>query len=105
MIAAHARVRSMMRAASIAGLIGILAASHGAVAHPLPDACAPVVAACQAFGFIRGAGIEGNQLEADCVRPIAQGRVPRHVSKPLPPLAPGVAQACRDADRGDARVR
>ena len=59
------------------------------------DPCAPIVAACQRSGFIRGSGVEGNRLEADCVRPIVQGRVPAHVSKPLPPHDARLGAACR----------
>jgi hypothetical protein len=68
--------------------------------------CAQITAACERAGFVRGGFNTGIGLQADCVRPIIEGRPqPSRASRPLPPINPQVAAACAAERSGVERDR
>jgi hypothetical protein len=88
-----------MPALVVAVVLSLFALTAAARPLTIADPCAPIIAACQQYGFIHGSTIEGNRLEADCVNPIVQGRPPSHVNKLLPPHEVRFVEACRAVRR------
>jgi len=75
----------------------LAAGFHGAALAQ--GACEPIVAACEAAGFVRGAAAAGNGVLIDCVEPILRGTAqPRRADKPLPQVDPRIVETCRAQD-------
>jgi hypothetical protein len=68
--------------------------------HAAPErgVCKQVTFACLHAGFVQGGATEGNGLWRDCIGPIMQGTIQRHVSLPLPMVNPRVVAACRTSN-------
>ena len=58
--------------------------------------CAQITKSCEDAGFIKNAGKGGNDVSADCVVPLIEGKPqPSDAAKPLPQIDPQIITACK----------